>query len=288
MIVKKRKYLIYDALNPFFAILMEGLAGLVDGEHFFETIAEDALFDFRYNFPGCALTIRGRLGLMEQFSGYGNTIRLHAAAGVSSKGPGGFDYAGTIQVLGNPFLKLSSEPTKIEVQCDYPASECGNMTTLSIPDHRVFFGFDFLYNGVHAWYGQGVDNAEINNWIQTIEGISQNTKDDDRTFYCGHGAEGKRELLSKMKQYLQTFIKVTATAVSRKEAIGQMKSPFAGFGQEDVLLVQSVNFHVKESAISSTAATRAFLRLIGSGTSTRSMGELKRLDHGSDLSVLEY
>ena len=38
MIVRKDKYVIYDALNPFFGILMEGLAGLVDGEHFFETI----------------------------------------------------------------------------------------------------------------------------------------------------------------------------------------------------------------------------------------------------------
>jgi hypothetical protein len=28
----------------------------------------------------------------------------------SSKSPDGFDYAGVIQVLDNPFLKLSSEP----------------------------------------------------------------------------------------------------------------------------------------------------------------------------------
>jgi hypothetical protein len=60
MIVKKDKFAIYDALNPFFGILMEGLAGLVDGEHFFETIADDAFLDFRYNFPGWPLTIRGR------------------------------------------------------------------------------------------------------------------------------------------------------------------------------------------------------------------------------------
>ena len=80
--MKKDKYAIYDALNPFFGILMKGLAGLVDGEHFFETIADDALFDFRYNFPGWPLTIRGRAGLMDQFSGYGNTIRLHSADGL--------------------------------------------------------------------------------------------------------------------------------------------------------------------------------------------------------------
>jgi hypothetical protein len=32
MIVKKDRYTIYDVLNPFFGILREGLAGLVDGE----------------------------------------------------------------------------------------------------------------------------------------------------------------------------------------------------------------------------------------------------------------
>jgi hypothetical protein len=144
----------------------------------------------------------------------------------SSKSPDGFDYPAIIQVLENPFLKLSSEATRIEAQCDYPGSECGHMTTLSIPDQRVFFGFDLLYNRVHAWCGQGVDKAEIKNWIQTLDTISRNTKDDDWTFCCGHGAEGKRELLGNMKQYLESFLKVTAAAASREEAIREMKDAF--------------------------------------------------------------
>jgi metal-dependent hydrolase (beta-lactamase superfamily II) len=43
----------------------------------------------------------------------------------SSKSPHGFDYAGVIQVLEKPFQKLSSEPTKIEARCDYPAVNAG-------------------------------------------------------------------------------------------------------------------------------------------------------------------
>jgi hypothetical protein len=77
------------------------------------------------------------------------------------QGPNGFDYAGVIQVLEKPFLKLSSEPTEIEARCDYPGNECGHMTTLCIPHQRVFFGFDLLYNGVHAWCGQGVGKGEL-------------------------------------------------------------------------------------------------------------------------------
>ena len=74
----KGEYEIFEALNPFFEVVMEGLRGLVDGDHFFDTIAEDVLFEFRYHFPGWPLTIRGRANLMAGFSGYGKTINLHS------------------------------------------------------------------------------------------------------------------------------------------------------------------------------------------------------------------
>jgi ketosteroid isomerase-like protein len=78
----KENYAIFEALNPFFEIVQKGLTGLVDGEHYFETIADDAFFEFRYNFPGWPSTIRGRADLMARFSGYGDTIRLHFADGL--------------------------------------------------------------------------------------------------------------------------------------------------------------------------------------------------------------
>ena len=43
---------IFGALNPFFNVVLKGLKGLVDGEHYFDTFAEDAIFESRYNFPG--------------------------------------------------------------------------------------------------------------------------------------------------------------------------------------------------------------------------------------------
>ena len=75
-------YALHEALNPFFEIVQKGLARLVDGEHFFDTVSEDAFFDFRYRFPGWPPTIRGRANLVAQFSGYGNNIRLHSADGL--------------------------------------------------------------------------------------------------------------------------------------------------------------------------------------------------------------
>ncbi len=68
----------FEALDPFFGVVMEGLRGLVDGEHYFDTIAEVALFEFRYNFPGWPPTIRGRANLIASFAGYGKTIKLHS------------------------------------------------------------------------------------------------------------------------------------------------------------------------------------------------------------------
>ena len=76
--MRKGEYEIFEALNPFFEVVMEGLRGLVDGDHYFDTIAEDAFFEFRYQFPGWPLTIRGRANLMAGYSGYGKTIRLHS------------------------------------------------------------------------------------------------------------------------------------------------------------------------------------------------------------------
>ena len=73
------KYAAFDALRPYFEIVQNGLSGLVDGKHYFDTIADDACFEFLYDFPGWPRTIRGRANLMAQYSGYGDNIRLHSA-----------------------------------------------------------------------------------------------------------------------------------------------------------------------------------------------------------------
>ena len=74
----KAEYAVFEALNPFFEIIQKGLSGLVDGEHYFDTIADDAVFEFRYHFPGWPLKIQGRADLMASYSGYGKSIRLHS------------------------------------------------------------------------------------------------------------------------------------------------------------------------------------------------------------------
>src|SRR6266850_6108021 len=78
-IVADPTYAAFTALDPFFAIVQQGLAGLVDGDHYFETIADDAAFAFRYHFPGWPHTLPGRDALMALYASYGEHIVLHGA-----------------------------------------------------------------------------------------------------------------------------------------------------------------------------------------------------------------
>jgi ketosteroid isomerase-like protein len=75
--MSKVKYPLHEALNPFFALMMKGLKDFVDGDHYFDTIADDAEFELLYRFPGWPEKIRGRENLVDLYSGYGDNIRVH-------------------------------------------------------------------------------------------------------------------------------------------------------------------------------------------------------------------
>ena len=51
-LVTDPKYAAFTALDPFFDIVQQGLASLVDGDHYFDTIADDAEFAGLYGLAG--------------------------------------------------------------------------------------------------------------------------------------------------------------------------------------------------------------------------------------------
>uniref|UniRef100_I2PX26 Ketosteroid isomerase-like protein n=1 Tax=Desulfovibrio sp. U5L TaxID=596152 RepID=I2PX26_9BACT len=63
--------------EPFFSIVMEGLKDEVDGDHFWDAVAENAVFEFTYNFPGFTNKIEGKTNYMKWFEGYDRI--LHSA-----------------------------------------------------------------------------------------------------------------------------------------------------------------------------------------------------------------
>ena len=66
----------FQALDPFFRIIAEGLDGLVDGGHFFEFLADDVVFEFIITVPNYPRRVAGRAQLMELYRGYGSTFVL--------------------------------------------------------------------------------------------------------------------------------------------------------------------------------------------------------------------
>jgi len=82
----------FRALDPFFRIIEQGVQDLVDGDHFFDILAEDVVFDFVITVPDYPRRVVGRDNLIELYRGYGSTfflsrcydLRVHRSDATSS------------------------------------------------------------------------------------------------------------------------------------------------------------------------------------------------------------
>ncbi len=73
------KYAAYKAADPYFNLVRGALGDLVDGEHFFDILAEDVVYEVLYDFPGWPGIVHGRTDLMAKFRGYGDNVKLQSA-----------------------------------------------------------------------------------------------------------------------------------------------------------------------------------------------------------------
>src|SRR5271157_2521363 len=67
------KYAAYKASKPYFDLVRKSLGDLVDGEHFFDVVADDIVYEVLYDL-GWPRVIKGRAKLMDNFRGYGDSI----------------------------------------------------------------------------------------------------------------------------------------------------------------------------------------------------------------------
>lgn len=72
------KYTAYKAAAPYFNLVRRALGDLVDGEHFFDIVTEDTIYEVLYDL-GWPRVIRGRDALMDAFRGYVDIIHLQSA-----------------------------------------------------------------------------------------------------------------------------------------------------------------------------------------------------------------
>ncbi len=75
----KPDYSAYEGAAPYFKLVRGALGDLVNGEHFFDVVADDVVYEVLYDFPGWPRIVRGRPNLMALFGGYVQAIALESA-----------------------------------------------------------------------------------------------------------------------------------------------------------------------------------------------------------------
>lgn len=160
----------------------------------------------------------------------------------SPANPDGFDYDGAIEILPTSVLDLPGGG-RLLVDADYPATEAAHMTTLYAPEAGAFFASDLVYNGVHAWLGEGVERAHAENWIAILTRLAARFAGRSVTIHPGHGASGGVELVEGIRAYLEDFLAAADAAQSDADMIATLTATYPDHAQADFLLHYSVINH---------------------------------------------
>jgi ketosteroid isomerase-like protein len=73
------KYAAYQPAAPYFDLVRGALGDFVDGEHFFDIVTNDVVYEVLYEVSGWPRVIKGRIDLMAAFRGYVDNIALRSA-----------------------------------------------------------------------------------------------------------------------------------------------------------------------------------------------------------------
>jgi ketosteroid isomerase-like protein len=69
----------YEGARPYFELVRSALGDLVDGEHFFDVVADDIAYEVLYDLGGWPRLIEGRADLMAKFRDYAAAMELRSA-----------------------------------------------------------------------------------------------------------------------------------------------------------------------------------------------------------------
>ena len=69
----------FGADGPFFQIIREGLTGLVDGDDYFDLLADDVVFEYVISVPGYPERVQGRQSIIDLYSNYDDYMTVHSA-----------------------------------------------------------------------------------------------------------------------------------------------------------------------------------------------------------------
>ena len=67
----------FHGLDPFFRIIEEGLKDVVDGDHFFDLLADDVIFEYVVTVPATLVGSRVGQAVAELYRPYSDTFNVH-------------------------------------------------------------------------------------------------------------------------------------------------------------------------------------------------------------------
>ncbi|MFJ8260243.1 MBL fold metallo-hydrolase [Peribacillus asahii] len=165
----------------------------------------------------------------------------------SEQSPDGFDYENRLEVLDTNEIVLPGGSI-LEVNTDYPPTECAHMTTIYSRDLNALISSDITYNKVHIWLGVGVEREHINNWQEQLELLKEKYGSLKPTVYPGHGAPTDISIFEIDKKYMDDLLNVVQTTGTEDEAKQKMMQLYPDWQNTEFLLSQSIKNQIELSS----------------------------------------
>lgn len=161
----------------------------------------------------------------------------------TDKNPNGFDYDGQIHALNTSSFTLDGGGT-LDINTDFLPAEADHLTTLYSKELNGLFTADWCYNGVHLWFGQGVDTEHVANWRKQLVKFKEKYGNSDITIYPGHGDKTDAKIFDTLIKYIDDFNATIANSKTEEEAMNKMKALYPTYKEADFLLLNSVKYHM--------------------------------------------
>jgi len=72
----------FGANGPFFHVIRQGLAGVADGEDYFDLLADDVVVEYVVSVPGYPKRVDGRQAVIDLYRGYDDFMSIRSADGL--------------------------------------------------------------------------------------------------------------------------------------------------------------------------------------------------------------
>jgi ketosteroid isomerase-like protein len=69
----------FGANGPFFQIIQEGLSGLVEGEDYYDLLADDVVMEYIISVPGYPRRVEGRQEVIDLYANYDDYMSIRSA-----------------------------------------------------------------------------------------------------------------------------------------------------------------------------------------------------------------